>query len=335
MESFWRKKTLLAYVLAVLVFIIHISTLDCFVPLAQQPFLKGFVSSVCRCAVPTFLVISGALFFRNYDNSQYGKKMKSRAKSLLVPYLAWNTIGMLYAFAKTLLPAAYVHDKTPFDPTFVNVLLAIFHNAENFPFWFIFNLIVFFIFAPLVYVLLKNRILGIFVILGVLTTTALGYGLPVSVFTQPESVVYFLTGAYIGLHGFKEFSTRSVSKTRIGILGVTACVLSRLFVPAVVTSLFVSTLLLAVYAVCLVFAFDVFPYDRPVRKFCEHSFFVYVMHFQVCVVVSRLTFLALPNGLCLNYLLTIVITLVLIEITAQLLKKYTPMLYNVLSGSRG
>lgn len=67
--TFWNKKAVLAYILAVLVFTIHISTLDNYVNYVNYDIkypLTWFVKVFSRVAVPTFFILSGALFFRNY-----------------------------------------------------------------------------------------------------------------------------------------------------------------------------------------------------------------------------------------------------------------------------
>ena len=49
-------------------------------------------------AVPTFFFISGFLFFVNFMEwswDGYKKKMKSRVKTLLIPYMLWNAIPFL------------------------------------------------------------------------------------------------------------------------------------------------------------------------------------------------------------------------------------------------
>lgn len=46
-----------------------------------------FIVETC---VPFFFMISGYLFFRTYKSSKWKAKIRSRAKSLLIPYLIWN-----------------------------------------------------------------------------------------------------------------------------------------------------------------------------------------------------------------------------------------------------
>lgn len=50
-------------------------------------------------AVPTFFLISGYLFFRNmqaWDWTRYGQKLRRRISTLLVPYLGWNAFHCVH-----------------------------------------------------------------------------------------------------------------------------------------------------------------------------------------------------------------------------------------------
>lgn len=49
-----------------------------------------FSEILVRMAVPLYFLISGFLLFRKQEN--YGKMLKKKAKTLLVPYLLWNAI---------------------------------------------------------------------------------------------------------------------------------------------------------------------------------------------------------------------------------------------------
>ena len=63
--------------------------------------VKIITTGIGGIAVPLFFVISGYLYFRNIDfsidiKSQIRRKQKSRVKSIIIPYLIWNTFGMLF-----------------------------------------------------------------------------------------------------------------------------------------------------------------------------------------------------------------------------------------------
>lgn len=68
--------------------------------------VSGGLAHLC---VPFFFFISGLLFFkdaRTFTASSYARKLKSRARSLLVPYVFWNlTFALLLAATQAWLPA--------------------------------------------------------------------------------------------------------------------------------------------------------------------------------------------------------------------------------------
>ena len=57
-----------------------------------------------RTAVPLFYIISGYLFFRggSFDTDAYRRKLRTRASTLLVPYLLWNSIAVLVQLSHRL-----------------------------------------------------------------------------------------------------------------------------------------------------------------------------------------------------------------------------------------
>ena len=69
-----------------------------------------------RTAVPLFYIISGYLFFRggSFDTDLYRRKLRTRASTLLVPYLLWNVIAVLVQlshrlpFLSSVFPGAHL-----------------------------------------------------------------------------------------------------------------------------------------------------------------------------------------------------------------------------------
>lgn len=121
MEEFWKKKTITAYILSVLVFCIHCSSFRQYTITSNainvmSTMISGVIPSV---AVPLFFIISGALFYRNYDNSKYLSKVKRRATSLIIPYLIWNTLSLVFNIFITKFLSGYItgREKVKFTPT--------------------------------------------------------------------------------------------------------------------------------------------------------------------------------------------------------------------------
>ncbi|MGF0068925.1 acyltransferase family protein [Candidatus Spyradosoma sp. SGI.093] len=140
----------LRFPLIVLVVFIH-------VPKATADFSWAFemeklITNVfARVAVPLFFVISGFLFFRGsaWSREICFKKLRSRAGTLLVPYLTWACFALAYWLAIHVVLRGEI-------PTAKDLLRPFFAGGVNFPFWFIRELMVCCVAAPLIYRLVKR-----------------------------------------------------------------------------------------------------------------------------------------------------------------------------------
>ena len=172
-------------------------------------------------AVPTFYLISGFLFFINFQKwswEGYKTKLNSRIKTLLVPYLLWNAIPfvlvvlvMLAAVAIKGKPIEGVqtfiteknwhifYDCNEWGTTRINWLGENLRMTGPFdlPLWFLRDLIVVTIFTPLIYGATKKLgllFIGILFLAYISRIWTLLPGFHVTAF------FYFSTGAYFALN---------------------------------------------------------------------------------------------------------------------------------------
>ena len=196
----------LRFPMAVAVVMLHHSTtlmLDATGPLKSLCII--FQEGICRLAVPCFFFISGYLFFhqlQTWDWSVWTRKVKSRAKSLLLPYLLWNLIAF---FAYWLLARAQ-GDPVGLQQQFAReggfsifwgvgggIPLGIRAVPIDGPLWFIRDLIVFTLLTPLIFKALQwTRIWGA-AALAVVFLFLPGY--------IPEGFVFYVAGASLQLAG--------------------------------------------------------------------------------------------------------------------------------------
>lgn len=87
-------------------------------------------------------------------------KIVSRMRTLLIPYLIWNTLYALFIIGLTRL--GLIHNST-IDGDIGGILLQLI-NAEFSPLWFVKYLMVFSLIAPFFYYLLRRKIVGIITI---------------------------------------------------------------------------------------------------------------------------------------------------------------------------
>lgn len=345
MAYFWKKKEFVSYMLCVLVFFIHISSFK------QYPVSGDFISvvnektafflqvSINSFAVPTFFMLSGVAFFRDYNNSCYVSKVKSRLFTLVIPYLLWNTAWMLFDIVCSYTPISnYFAGREPFELSVVNILKGVFLYKSNLPFWFIFCLIIFVLLSPVIDLLVKNKHVGIVSICAVAVVCAFFVPRPTEMFYDRCSIVYYMVGAFIGKHFLESFTKKSDKRIQISSLAflVTYIVLKNLFPDnQYFLKPLVAVVCLVISSIALWNVTDIFMHKvKPVPAH-SRSFAVYALHLNVSAIITKVfillfgqkEILALPN-----FIFTVICTLTFINIACYFLEKFVPTVYNVFMG---
>lgn len=151
----------LKLLLILAVVIIH-SNLACELSLDQGfmcQVVEFFSNAVCNSlAVPCFFIVSGFLFFRSVEKFSakvYFNKLRSRIHTLLIPYIIWNVIACaLFLFKVYKLHFDGLGIVEDGSMNWANFFAGFFYidQAQSepfaFAFWFIRNLLVFIVLAP-------------------------------------------------------------------------------------------------------------------------------------------------------------------------------------------
>ena len=140
-----------------------------FLVLWVQCLLSDILASI---SVPFFFLISGFLYFTNYNFTwKYTqKKLKTRIKTLLIPYLIWNAAALLIYFILQSIPAFSPffsgHTKNIINYTsydYLNAFIA-FHKSANspvvYPLWFVRDLLFFVIVAPIFWFMAERAMIA-------------------------------------------------------------------------------------------------------------------------------------------------------------------------------
>lgn len=342
---FWKKKEFVSFLLSILIFLIHSNfgadaTGGSFISVANRKVFYFFCNSITRFAVPMFFMLSGIAFFKDYNNQKYWSKIKSRLFTLVIPYLLWNTIWMLWEIFTSYSFLAKFSTGDPYPLTLTSILKGIFFYNCNIPFWFVFDLILFSFAAPLVFLLIKNKYVGICSIIGLSIASLFGFHLPETVFYYPMAIVFYLTGAMIGYHFF-DFAAKKASKPQaIGsLVFLTAYILAKNIAPQKIhiDNYLAQAIVYTLAAFSLWNVVDLFIENLKPRAIYRRSFAVYAMHLNIAIVLLKVFSFCLPENPWLEIpkLLTIVpLTLVIINLVCAFMEKFTPQIYGILMGSR-
>lgn len=342
---FWKKKEFISFVLSILVFFIHSYFAqdngdNSFVAVLNHKVSYFFSCSITRFAVPMFFILSGITFFKDYSNKEYAKKIKRRLFTLVIPYLLWNTVWMLWEIFTSHSFLAKFSASEPFPLTLSNIVKGIFFYGCNVPFWFIFDIILFSLAAPLVFLIIRNKYVGIFVVSGLTIASLWGVYMPADLFYYPMSAIFYLIGAIIGYHFFDRASRKSSKPLQIAsVVFLSAYILVKNIVPSElhIDNYFTQTLVYTLAAFCLWNTADMFIERIKDRAIYKRSFAIYAMHLNIAIIILKIASLCLPQNPWLEipkFAATVVLTLAVINTFCVLCEKYLPSIYGVLMGSR-
>ncbi len=163
---------------------------------------------VPRGAVPLLTAISGYLFFHDFDGrrSSHLRKLRERTRTLALPYLLWNLSTLTFFLVGLALPAtaaffgghgAAIAQDSAGDH--IAWLFGAHGNPPAFQFWFIRNLIVAAVLAPLIHRALETAGLALCVGLTLLWLT--GWD-PIANWHMLYTLVFFTWGAWLQLRRF-------------------------------------------------------------------------------------------------------------------------------------
>ena len=304
--------------------------------------IQRFLFYLIQAAVPMFFMISGYLFYRTFKPENTKEKLLSRVRTLVIPYLVWNVIYTVFTvvlYKLNFIKNTYIE--------FNWKILVQTINSDFSPLWFLKYLIVFSLIAPVMYYLLKNKYIGAGVV--VLTVTLNVVFIACGVIKAPLDVnsnsfamfnyqyVYYVVGAYSALHLKNVIEQPHRNKTTIGICGVSVlCLLY--WMPFFENSVLIGHTFRLFFVVFLWFAFDLLR-DIEIKPFLKTSFFIYCSHLMIVQCMQGVIGIALRNSFevgsiiyLIEWLVVPIFTVFIVLCGAQILKKYTPVVWKILTG---
>lgn len=362
--QFRRRITWTTFLFSVLVVMIHGNNIALFLTAGESGGLAAFVirlegivsAALPTVAVPGFFMISAYLFGRKLTWEKLPGKMLRRVKSVLVPYIVWNSLYYFAMAGAGLIPGLQqLTGKAGVTLSLAGWADAVLHYRYNPVLWYMQQLIFLIALAPLIYGLMSRLYLGAAALLILFLIVGKGALIPV---LNLDALLYYSTGLYLALHG-RRFVERLMPcfnaqarpeqqrflknptgvsnclvKLAAAALGILFC--AGLFIGS---RRYCSVLLTVLYGILspMVVWYALPNYLPEPKAFMNYNFFLYAYHFLLVRGINKAGALLLAPGAATAlavYLVLPFITILVNWLTAQLLKRYLPPLWSLLNGGR-
>jgi peptidoglycan/LPS O-acetylase OafA/YrhL len=306
--------------------------------------LRHLISSgIGQAAVPLFFLISGYFFYLNAEASWgfFKKQFLSRTRTLLVPLLFWNLllIALLWTISQ-LFPAKNTPVWGSLDlndgQAMMNATFGIGRQPIVYPFWFIRDLLVMVLASPFIFWIIQ-RIGWLF------PTTLFIFWLlrpPESNLPSPGALLFFATGAYIGInrlsafhldkwrHIFWFFYLLSLLCDPMFLSSSKAAYLARL--QAVLGAISILSL--------TKFAIGTPALEKWLIKLAGASFFLFATHEPTLSIIRKITERLLsgtsPLWVLCQYFVSAIATVITLTLLYYFLSKKLPRFTKIITGGR-
>ena len=347
--SFSNVVSLLRFPLILLVVAIHAVALELRFPEGNTLYIyisELLSHGIARIAVPLFFFFSGYYTFYHKDWSLptvWRKEWGKKARSLLLPYLLWNTLYILILLGKTHL-TIYLGG-SPKDPFVITDLgqLASYYWADVivYPLWYIRDLLSLTLLAPLGSLLLRLSKGWVLLLFGTLYLIGFSWTIA-SLSILP--VFFFLLGGWMGQRSFDPLPRLYPLRYLLGALSLVT-VLPLPFLSASPYHAQIEALYILTGGATALLLGQALLKHRPqiAHKLQQaecYVFFVYAVHTVLLVnwargIVYRIPFLREDApGALLGYFLLIALTLGFSLFLYALLRRLAPRVLSVLCGGR-
>lgn len=361
-EAQFRNKVIwFSFAFSLLVVWVHSENAELF--LGSRPEMAAvyqveqwLIDYIAQIAVPGFFMISGYLFYRDFTWETLWCKWNRRIKSILVPFILWNGIYYLGYVAASRLPGLeQVLGKGTVPFTVEALADAVLHYRYNYVFWYLHQLILLTVLAPVFWCFLRTRWGSAILVCVPLCLAAGNLHLP---FLNLDALIYYGSGAALAVEmrrwkkekhvpGEKKEEIRwhlaqllpeRLWNGRRALFGAfclaLSCVSYYAGLATAVMAGFILCRLLAVAGLWLLVPGDRLP---PARDFMCHNFFLYATHFAFVRLINKGLAMLFPVAVWEPLVLFILMPGLVLAVSTflgRLLRRYLPGLWRLLNGYR-
>ncbi len=361
---------LLRFPLAVVVISVHvIYSEDIRIAFGDTPILNAFLrllgGLIIDQSVPVYFFISGFVFFLNITLTKgiYIRKLKNRVKSLLIPYIIWNS-AVIAKFLVFALPAMAFMFTNPItlsdlDISANSILMSFWDDTKgithsqpsdtneiypiNGPLWFIRDLMIVVLFCPVIYKIMKWKRMNVIAICGI------GLLWFISCFEKPghaeqllTAFLFFSCGAYFSIKN-KDMLSVFGRYFKFALFAYSIFSLAYAFTmtdnPEMASCMKKFNQFAGLVVAYNISALLIEKKKLRVNKFLSSSsFFIYssnwIIMYNVESIISKLIRPESGISVFVIDIITIVVTVSLLLTVFYVLRRYSPKLLKVIAGRK-
>lgn len=338
-NQFRNKIYWFTFAFSILVVWVHSYNSELFLGRTSQAALihnieHGIGDTIAQIAVPGFFMISAYLFYRNFTWEKLWPKWYSRIRSILIPFIVWNSLYYLgYVTASRLPFLTDVVGKGVVPFGLFPAVDAILHYTYNYVFWYLYQLILLIALAPVIYPVLRRKYLGtvlmVFMVIGVYYQFAFPH-------LNLDALLYYSAGTYAALHLKSGVETWHKKTALWGLLLLVGVTMYR-FAPGVIGD---STMAIVLFRLLIPAALWMMVDEGRLpqaRIWMTYNFFLYATHFALVRLINKTVAMVVPVTLYLPlviYLFMPALVLVISYPAGMFLRKQVPWLWRLLNGGR-
>ena len=330
-----------------LIVFIHIS-----VDKSEYGFIAGYIydiisKGICLTAVPLFFIISGYLFFANIEENNkfsftsYKHKLHSRLSTLLLPYIIWNLIALLYIIIlqkthqnSNLFTWVMWQDGNISFREFLMSFVSL-RGGEPllYQFWFLRNLIIINLFAPIIYYILRRSQFFLLLLICLSLWIVLDDKSQIVHF-ELTTLCFYSIGAYLQIQKINIKHYLRQAKYLIPIY------LIMLLLQPMINSYIYKHITTLMGIIVLVYLVNYLHRKKIITRFnslTSFSFFLYAFHTFIIRYIQNF----LSNHLPINafygiiiYFSSVILSIFISYFLYLLISKISPKTINILTGNR-
>lgn len=295
-QEYQNKIVYISFLCSIMVILLHVYNIESFS--VDEASFSGFllykientISNISRIAVPMFFFLAGYLFYQNFTLNKCGVKWLSRCRTYLIPYILWTMIPYLAYVILTHSILKQYMNRGLVELSMKSFLAALL-NADFNVLWFLRDLIIYTAFAPVVYLLLKNRTkfpVGMCSLLVLAGAMLMGRNVTMN--------LYYALGCYVGLNHKELLKFRNRKLDRACIWFLPLLIVGNILLED--GNKFIWILL----EICALWnAMNQFALNKEPKGFLRCSFFIYCTHSLLLEGIEKMILLVLGKGGCFQH----------------------------------